>query len=332
MKGVIPRGTGLAGFVNAIREKRSGSPEEIIGAVRKADSMMYSGGISAVGDICNTNDTADIKKTSRIRYHSFIEIFGLDPSTASSRFHQALLYTSSFLLSTLTPHSPYSVSQTLWEILREHPELTRRVSIHHAESKEERELLEKGTGPLVESMLHFGPDLSVLPANAKDIFSLLNEYLPDSQVLLVHNLNFNPNLHHASRITHHDNPGFPPGATHQSLFYVLCPNSNLYIHQRLPDFIGFAESGTIICLGTDSLSSNLSLSINEEMKTVQDAAPGLPFETILRWATLNGAIALGMEKELGTIEPGKRPGLVNISPFDCHNGKLQPESNARRLI
>ena len=65
---------------------------------------------------------------------------------------------------------------------------------------------------------------------------------------------------------------------------------------------------------------------------MQEAAPEIPFEVILRWATLNGAIALGMDDELGTLEPGKRPGLVNISPFDHNAGKLQLESRARRLI
>ncbi|MFH0760819.1 MAG: amidohydrolase family protein [Bacteroidota bacterium] len=321
LKGQIPANTGLAGFLSRIRENRSGTPEEILRAAREADNMMFSGGISAAGDICNTTDTAGIKNTSPIRYHSFIEIFGLDPSTASSRFHQALLYTSSFLLSTLTPHSPYSVSRTLWELFREHPELTRRISIHHAESEEERELLEKGTGPLADDFRHTGLDISQLPANAKEIFSLLNTYLPDSQVLLVHNLNFNPDLRHSSLITRH-----------LSLFYILCPNSNLYIHNRLPDFKRFAGSGEIVCLGTDSLASNRNLSIPEEMKTVQEAAPEIPFEVILRWATLNGAIALGMDDELGTLEPGKRPGLVNISPFDYNAGKLKPESRARRLI
>lgn len=347
LKGQIPAGTGLTGFLARIRENRSGSPDEIAAAATNADALMYAEGISAAGDICNTTDTAGIKNSSRIRYHSFIEIFGLDPSTASSRFHQASLSSFAFRLSTLTPHSPYSVSRTLWELFREHPGLTHRVSIHHAESTEEQELLEKGTGPLADDFRRAGLDISQLPANAKDIFSLLNTYLPDSLVLLVHNLNDNPgfplgatDLHHASRITCHEKTYPPPtpslksgrGLPHQPIFYVLCPNSNLYIHNRLPDFNRFAGSGEIVCLGTDSLASNRYLSIQEEMKTVQEAAPEIPFEVILRWATLNGAIALGMDDELGTLEPGKRPGLVNISPFDHNAGKLKPESRARRLI
>jgi cytosine/adenosine deaminase-related metal-dependent hydrolase len=347
LKGRIPESTGLTGFLARIRENRSGSPEEIKVAATNADALMYEEGISAVGDICNTTDTAVIKDHSPVRYHSFIEIFGLDPSTASSRFNQSLLYTSSFLLSTLSPHSPYSVGRSLWELLRDHPALTQRISIHHAESQEERELLEKGTGPLAEDFRKAGMDISQLPAHANDILFLLNNYMPDSQVLLVHNLNDNPgfppgatDLHHASRIMHHEKTYPPPtpslksgrGLRHQPFFYVLCPNSNLYIHNRLPDFNRFAGSGEIVCLGTDSLASNRNLSILEEMKTVLEVAPEIPFEVILRWATLNGAKALGMDHELGTLEPGKRPGLVSVTPFDYRSAKLKPESRARRLI
>lgn len=43
---------------------------------------------------------------------------------------------------------------------------------------------------------------------------------------------------------------------------------------------------------------------------------GLPFADALRWATLNPARALGIGGLLGSIEPGKRPGLALVSPFD----------------
>jgi len=321
LKGLVPQHTGLTGFITAVRDLRASESVRIIEAARSHDQRMFAEGISAVGDICNTTDTAMIKNSSRIRYHSFIEIFGLDPSTAPSRFNQALLCTSSFLLSTLTPHSPYSVGRTLWELFREHPELTHRISIHHAESEEETELLMKGTGRLADDFRRAGLDISQLPASAKDIFSLLKTYLPDSHVLLVHNLDYDPDWHHSSLVTHHS-----------PLFFVLCPNSNLYIHNQTPDFMGFAESGLTICLGTDSLAANQALSVLGEMKTIQKVAPDLPFETLLRWGTLNGARALGMERELGSIESGKRPGLVNITGFNLRDGRLQNNSLAARLI
>ena len=46
------------------------------------------------------------------------------------------------------------------------------------------------------------------------------------------------------------------------------------------------------------------------MKTIARYQSYVPFETLLRWATLNGAMALGFDDELGSIEVGKRPGLL----------------------
>ncbi|MCB0618825.1 MAG: amidohydrolase family protein, partial [Saprospiraceae bacterium] len=53
---------------------------------------------------------------------------------------------------------------------------------------------------------------------------------------------------------------------------------------------------------TDSLTSNWQLSVLEEMKTIARYQSYVPFETLLRWATLNGAEALGYEAEIGSLE------------------------------
>ena len=341
LKGLIPEASGLTDFVTSVTKLRNNSPDSIQLAIRNADQAMQSEGIIAVGDISNTADTAEIKKTSPIRYHTFLEVFGLDPASSETRFAQASLSSFFFNLSSLSPHAPYSVGKTLWQLLRDHPELTRRISIHHAESEEERELLEYGTGPMADAFRRLGFDLSQIPHNAADIFALLNDYLPDSEVLLVHNLTADRRQQTADRRPQTADRRQSSAVRGQrsavcglrsAVFFVLCPSSNHYIHRRLPDFAGFAQSGEIICLGTDSLASNHRLSIIEEMRWVQEHAPGLSFDTILRWATHNGALALGMEKEIGSLEPGKIPGLVSIRNFDVATGKLLPGSRARRLI
>jgi cytosine/adenosine deaminase-related metal-dependent hydrolase len=70
------------------------------------------------------------------------------------------------------------------------------------------------------------------------------------------------------------------------------------------------KNGCNIVLGTDSLASNWSLSILEEIKTIRKNFPEIPPEEMLRWATSNGAKALGMHNELGSFEKGKRPGVL----------------------
>jgi cytosine/adenosine deaminase-related metal-dependent hydrolase len=321
LKGLIPEGTGMTGFVRQVMAARNSDSSAIQTAIRNADREMISEGIVAVGDISNGLDTAPLKKTSTIRYHTFIELFTLDPANAQSLFNQSLLYPSSFPLATLSPHAPYSVGNTLWELLAGRPDLTSCISIHHNESLEERELLEKQAGTLAEYFRQAGFDLSQIPSEAVDISKLLEKYLPHSRKLLVHNLM--------------EGPAEPMNSAKDfrgEYFYVLCPRSNLYIHSQLPDFARFLTMKGYVCLGTDSLASNHSLSVLEEIRMVLETAPEIGFETVLEWATLNGAKALGLENEIGSMEEGKRPGLVNISLFDLENGTLVPGSRSRRLI
>jgi len=322
LAGRIPRHTGLSGFVSAIGKTRDTDPEKIIQAATEADLKMYHEGVSGTGDISNTGITLSIKSHSRIRYHTFIEVFGLDKETGAIRFERAMQLAKDFhvagLPCSISPHAPYSADIDLWELLRQENNRPARISIHHAESPDERELLNYRTGILAENFRQNGFDLSRLPEEAPDIFKLLGTYLPDSDWILVHNTITNP-LPEAVNIK--------PG-----IHWVLCPGSNQYIENRLPDIKAFEASGLHVCLGTDSLASNLKLSVLDEMKSVLAAVPQISFDTALTWATLNGARALGLDQELGTITKGKKPGLVSIPLFDWNKNRLFAESTSIRLI
>lgn len=62
-------------------------------------------------------------------------------------------------------------------------------------------------------------------------------------------------------------------------------------------------------IGTDSLTSNWQVSILEEMKTIAKFQSYVPFEMMIKWATLNGAEALGFADEIGSFEVGKKSGV-----------------------
>ena len=65
-------------------------------------------------------------------------------------------------------------------------------------------------------------------------------------------------------------------------------------------------------MGTDSLASNWSLDILDEMRTIKKHFPQLPLAELLTWATRNGAEALHFD-DLGSFDAGKKPGVVNLS-------------------
>jgi imidazolonepropionase-like amidohydrolase len=69
----------------------------------------------------------------------------------------------------------------------------------------------------------------------------------------------------------------------------------------------------------------------EEIKTIQRYFPFISLEEILTWTCLNGARFLKKENELGSFEPGKKPGVVLIDNIDFRNMSLTEQSKSVRL-
>ena len=115
-----------------------------------------------------------------------------------------------------------------------------------------------------------------------------------------------------------------------NVFWATCANANLYIENRLPNYQFFINANARMTIGTDSLTSNWQLSILDEMRTIQRFQSYISFETLLQWATLNGAQALGFDDTLGSIEVGKNPGL---SLLNLKNDKiLRGGTKVKKLV
>ena len=93
---------------------------------------------------------------------------------------------------------------------------------------------------------------------------------------------------------------------------VTCPRSNRWTGAGTPPIERFYSSGVRVAIGTDSLASVEDLNLFREVAYVRDLAPHVPARQILASATIAGAIALGFNKEFGTIEPGKRAALIAV--------------------
>src|SRR5665647_1100996 len=117
-----------------------------------------------------------------------------------------------------------------------------------------------------------------------------------------------------------------------NIWFCLCPSSNTHISGKIPPVRLLEKASGRIVAGTDSLASTGHLSILGELKLLQAAAPAIPLDEIIRWGTINGARALQMDGALGSIEPGKKPGLLLIEEVDLERLRLLPESRVRRLL
>jgi aminodeoxyfutalosine deaminase len=323
MKGSTTRGTGLSNFIEEIRRTRDSDNDRKISSAKSADSRMYNEGTVLCADICNTSDSFSIKKNSRISYINFLEVFGLDPEKAIRRMDEinqvADISAEMGLPKYIVPHSAYSVSLTLFKILRDECSDNKVTSIHFMESEDEILFLKNLAGPMMQSYEKSG----ILPRRLETVRNhadaVLNEITSSGNLILVHN-------------TFTDLATVRMVSERDRLYWCMCPNSNLYIEKKIAPLNILLEENCTIVIGTDSLASNNDLSILEELKTLQIHFPEITLEDLISWATINGARALGAENLFGKIEPGKKPGLLLLQNADLQNMKLLPESSVTRLI
>ena len=325
MRGRLPERTGLVDFVFRVVTERNGtdrkfSNEEIMEAVASAEEEMRKGGIVAVGDVCNNTVSLAQKQNRNLQYYNFIEASGWLPGVSGERFARALqlfeLFTEAGMQASIVPHAPYSVSRALWESIL--PYFRHRVvSMHNQETPAEDEFFREGTGDLVRMYRLMNIDNTHhVPINTSSLQSCFASLSAAASVILVHNtFTRQEDLDHIKK--------FESPAS-----FCLCPNANLYIENALPPVELLRANNCRIVLGTDSLASNHGLSILDEMKTIQRHFQ-IPLDEILRWSTINAAKALLMQDSLGSIEKGKRPGLVLLR--NVENGRLE-NAAAMRII
>lgn len=110
---------------------------------------------------------------------------------------------------------------------------------------------------------------------------------------------------------------------------VHCPESNLKLASGFCPVARLLEAGVNVALGTDGAASNNDLNLLGEMRTaallgkgMAGSASAVPAAAALRMATINGARALGLEDEIGSLEPGKSADLVALDLRDPHTQPL----------
>jgi len=104
---------------------------------------------------------------------------------------------------------------------------------------------------------------------------------------------------------------------------VHCPESNLKLGSGFCPVSELLENQVNVACGTDSAASNNDLDMLSEMRTAALVAKGitqnpcvLPAASALRMATYNGARALGMESDIGSLEVGKLADIVALNLGD----------------
>ena len=305
MKGKVATGTTLIPFITGVVTQRGAAAEVIADAIETAEKEMIEGGIVAVGDISNVTDTFFQKAKGNLRYYTFVEMFDfLQDQNAEAEFAKYKAVYDALPLAkgsqkTVVPHAPYSVSRTLFKKLNAlNSKENVTISIHNQETQPEQDLFLHGKGDFYDFYGKFGVSLDAFkPSGKTAIHYALENMVPSVKTLFVHNtLTSKADIGAAQMWS-------------ENVYWATCPNANLYIENRLPNYQNFIAENARMTIGTDSLTSNWQLSILEEMKTIQRFQSYIPFEILIKWATLNGAKALGFDDTLGSFDIGKTPGI-----------------------
>lgn len=297
LKNNIPKNTGLLEFAKHIISKRhTFSKEEIREAMLEADTTMYEKGIVAVGDISNGTDSFETKSRSKIFYHTFMELIGFNPVDSATVFDKGLVLLHELknynLTGSLAPHAPYSVST---ELIKRIADMNLPFSIHNQESEEEHKFFmgEKSAFDDFYTSLNVG--ISWFNPPKKSSLENYVQALSHENSLLVHNTFTSANDVSLTK--------------EKTVFWCFCPNANVYIENKLPDYTVFQSMENRICLGTDSLASNTQLDVMSEANLILKHTNVFSVETILKALTSNAANALGISENFGRFMLGKNAGL-----------------------
>jgi aminodeoxyfutalosine deaminase len=324
LKNVIPPHTGLIEFLCSVVTKRGFAPEVVQQEIVKAEKEMYDNGIVAVGDIGNTADTAFVKSKNKIRWQNFVEVLSFTDEKAEENFNHYKQVANVFAnqqptsgnqhRTSLVPHAPYSISPKTFQLINEATK-NQVISIHNQEHPAEDELYKNGGGEYLKLFKIFGIDKSPFPITGKSSIRSVLPYFNNGQtIFLIHNT-FMPeeDIVWANEYA---------ALTGLKLVYCFCINANLYIENKTPTIENFIKHNCQIVLGTDSYSSNWQLNIAKEIEAIKKNYSNIPLATILQWATINGAKALQWDKELGSFEKGKKPGVTSVDPVTWVSKKL----------
>nr|HDN01246.1 hypothetical protein [Deltaproteobacteria bacterium] len=307
----------FVGWVRSLVEARDQiRPEDWNPAISLAINEMRENGIIAVGDVGNL-DVIPLLFSSKkdgtwpfsgIFFHELIcpvpngadeEIFFSAPFV-NGKINEPMDIPGPSFHYSFSAHAPYSVApQVLKAIKAWDQSHNMPFSIHVAESEDEIDFLRGGHSPLIELLKEKGHwpldyDLpQVSPVSYLESLGLL-----DRHTVCVH----------CVQVDRDDIAILAKTGTG----VCLCPRSNIFLGVGVAPSEELYAAGISLALGTDSLASNDQLSIFAEMASLSNLAPGLPPEAIFRAGTYGGAKALGISKELGSLDRGKNATFLSI--------------------
>tara|TARA_Y100000748_G_scaffold72427_1_gene59427 strand:- start:3838 stop:5061 length:1224 start_codon:yes stop_codon:yes gene_type:complete len=292
-----------------IKLKKNFNNSKIPYWVNKSLNECINSGVTTIGEI-SSYDGLDYKPIldKKIRAVYFYELTNSTLKNIENKFFQSLIRNkpNPLINFRIFPHSIYSLdTKSLKGILAFAKKHNIKLGMHLSESIDEVKYSKRKKNNLedeVFSQTSHKPTIETKPTTPLEYLDTLNRNRQDITLIHMNNLSQND----FKILMKKEYP------------VIICPRSNLYLNQKLPNikfFMNYMKTG----LGTDGLSSNLSINFLDEINFLYLNAKKIinkAEEKILSIATIGGAKALGIDNEVGTIEIGKK---ADIIAFDLIN-------------
>lgn len=277
---------------------------------KRAILSMLKGGTAAVGAVSSFGVDTKILSASPLRVVHFNEILGSNADFIEQnfnaflkRFSESKRCENSRFKSAISIHSPYSIHKDLAKkAINFAKENSLLISTHFLESKHEKEWLENGSGAFRAHLENFikEPKPQFNPSEFLGLFSGLDTLFTHC-VWVSDFSDFKPN----HSVTH-------------------CPSSNRLLGDKALNLAEILRQKVALNIGTDGLSSNLSLNMFDELRnaifTHQNINLHELYKILFSAATLGGARALGLDS--GEIGVGKNADIMVISALNCDKNEL----------
>jgi len=272
--------------------------EAMLAVARRGVLDSFAAGITTTADYSFAGSAATAAAELGLRAVVYLEVFSPDPDEARRQWEEKrpLVEETALVRIGISPHAPYTCSLDTYRWCLS---LGVPVGTHLAESANEDEWLEHGSGPLDQ----IAP-LLVAPTGERAVVTMEPVLGPD--LLCAHCVELEPSdvallAERGVRVAH-------------------CPRSNALLGCGIAPVADLRAAGVTVGLGTDSPASTPSFDIFEEMRTAiyvararERRAEALQPADALRMATSEAARALQLDDRVGTLTPGKRADLTVVS-------------------
>jgi len=306
LKGKISyQGSFMQWIREVIESKKYWQEKDYINSLKLSIKKLILTGTTTVVDITTSGLSPQVLLTSNLRCRIYKEITGfrsdmISQVIADLKKYLSNLQTTNLIDFGIAPHAPYSVNpQLLIKLSNLAKNYNLPMSIHIAESQEEIEFLTQGTGEGMNLL----KELNVWDDNWKPLGLTAVKYLNSLNLLNSNVIGVHLNYLDEEEIEI---------LKEKRVGVVHCPKSHKFFQREDFPIQKLIDRGIIVALGTDSLASNDSLSMLEEMKELKKRYRSLSAEVILQLATINGAKILGLADKIGTLQPGKKADIIGI--------------------